>query len=126
MGAMPSKSLIVATDDTHRVLLSRQEVSQYDNLLSILQKHFPSMTKDSMIIQTDELEVCAGEYVDISGGLWPEMSLWVHSIRVISRPRPILKAVPLGQTMKILVVAVYACLTLTAWCKRTKRSRSRR
>ncbi|KAK0471001.1 hypothetical protein IW261DRAFT_1612332 [Armillaria novae-zelandiae] len=27
------------------------------------------MTKDSMIIQTDELEVCAGEYVDISG--WP-------------------------------------------------------
>ncbi len=43
------------------------------------------MAKDSMIIQTNELEVCAREYVDISDGLWPEISLWIHSIRVVSR-----------------------------------------
>lgn len=109
MGATPSKSYILATstDDTHRVLLCRQDVGQYDNLLSVLQKHFPSMTKDSMIIQTDELEVCAGEYVDVSDGLWPETSLWVHSIRVISRPEITpMSAPPNDAYIKIFVDAL--------------------
>ncbi|KAK0437622.1 hypothetical protein EV421DRAFT_2060249 [Armillaria borealis] len=104
MGASPSKNYIVATDDTNRVLLCRTDVGQYDNLLSILQKHFPSMAKDSMIIQTNELEVCAGEYVDIADDLWPEISLWIHSIRVISRPRQILTSIPPSQTMKIFIL----------------------
>ncbi|KAK0219256.1 hypothetical protein IW262DRAFT_1448992 [Armillaria fumosa] len=61
------------------------------------------MTKDSMIIQTNELEVCAGEYVDISDGLWPEMSLWVDNIRVISRPSQTSAPAPPSKQMQIFL-----------------------
>ncbi|KAK0184726.1 hypothetical protein F5146DRAFT_1073457 [Armillaria mellea] len=105
MGSSPSRNYIVATDDSNRVLLCRSDVGQYDNLLSTLQKHFPSISKDSMVIQTNELEVCLGEYADIADGLWPEMSLWIHSIRVISRPRQISTSAPPNESyMKIFVL----------------------
>ncbi|SJL14715.1 uncharacterized protein ARMOST_18182 [Armillaria ostoyae] len=52
----------------------------------------------------DKLEVCAGEYIDIADGLWPETSLWIHGIRVISRPRQISTSASPSQSMKIIVL----------------------
>lgn len=38
-----------------------------------------------MVIQTNELDICAGRYVDIPHELWPDVGLWIHNIRVVSR-----------------------------------------
>ncbi|KAK0200643.1 hypothetical protein DFS33DRAFT_172247 [Desarmillaria ectypa] len=88
MGATPSKEYIVATDadEKNAVLVHRQDAASYDNLLSILQKQFPGIPKESMIIQTKELDVCAGRYVNIPDDLWPAVSCRVDNIKVISRP----------------------------------------
>ncbi|KAK0437628.1 hypothetical protein EV421DRAFT_2038130 [Armillaria borealis] len=86
MGATPSKDYIVATDDTDTVLIRRHEVGDYEHLLSLLRKHFPHITKDSMIVQTKELDVCAARYVSIPDDLWPEVSHRIDNIKVISRP----------------------------------------
>ncbi|SJL14727.1 uncharacterized protein ARMOST_18194 [Armillaria ostoyae] len=86
MGATPSKDYIVATDDTDTVLIRRHEVGDYEHLLSLLRKHFPHITKDSMIVQTKELDVCAGRYVSVPDDLWPEVSHRIDNIKVISRP----------------------------------------
>ncbi len=37
-----------------------------------------------MVIQTNELDICAGQYVDIPHELWSDVGLWIHKIRVIS------------------------------------------
>ncbi|KAG7443711.1 uncharacterized protein BT62DRAFT_934666 [Guyanagaster necrorhizus] len=39
-----------------------------------------------MIIQTNELGICAGRYVDIEDDMWLEVSPQIHNIKVISRP----------------------------------------
>ncbi|KAK0454188.1 uncharacterized protein EV420DRAFT_604625 [Desarmillaria tabescens] len=87
MGATPSKNYIVATDDTNRVLVSRHGAGDYNNILRILQKRFPRIPKESMVIQTNEMDICAGEYVDIPDDLWPECFM---------RPPP-------SQSMKIYI-----------------------
>jgi len=38
-----------------------------------------------MVIQTNELDICAGRYVDIPHELWSDVGLWIHNIRAISR-----------------------------------------
>ncbi len=38
-----------------------------------------------MVIQTNELDICAGLYIDILHELWSDVGLWIHKIRVISR-----------------------------------------
>ncbi|KAK0470926.1 hypothetical protein IW261DRAFT_1425608 [Armillaria novae-zelandiae] len=84
MGAAESKNsdlkdYIVATYDTSTVLVRRYEGSYYA-------KHFPSVPAESMIIQTNELPICDGRYVDIPEDLWPEVYPRVRNIKIISRP----------------------------------------
>ncbi|KAK0211915.1 hypothetical protein IW262DRAFT_1301367 [Armillaria fumosa] len=91
MGAAESKNsdlkdYIVATYDTSTVLVRRYEGSYYANLLSILQKHFPTVPAESMIIQTNELPICDGRYVDVPEDLWAEVYPRVRNIKIISRP----------------------------------------
>lgn len=81
-----SKDYIVATYETSTVLVRRYEGSYYANLLSILHKHFPTIPTESMIIQTNELTICDGRYVDIPEELWTEVCPRIRNIKVISRP----------------------------------------
>jgi len=38
-----------------------------------------------MVVQTNELDICAGRYVDIPLELWLDVHLKIKNIRVISR-----------------------------------------
>ncbi|SJL08948.1 uncharacterized protein ARMOST_12323 [Armillaria ostoyae] len=84
--ASDSKDYIVATYDTSTVLVRRYEGSYYANLLSILHKHFPTIPTESMVIQTNELTICDGRYVDVPEELWTEVCPRIRNIKVISRP----------------------------------------
>ncbi|KAK0438745.1 hypothetical protein EV421DRAFT_1906372 [Armillaria borealis] len=81
-----SKDYIIATYETSTVLVRRYEGSYYANLLSVLHKHFPTVPTESMVIQTNELTICEGRYVDIPEELWTEVSPSIRNIKVISRP----------------------------------------
>ncbi|KAK0493521.1 hypothetical protein EDD18DRAFT_1356442 [Armillaria luteobubalina] len=90
MGAAESKNsesndYILATYEKSTVLVRRNEGSYYTNLLSILHKHFPTIPTESMIIQTNELPICDGQYVDVPEDLWAEVCPHVRNIKVTSR-----------------------------------------
>ncbi|KAK0454196.1 uncharacterized protein EV420DRAFT_1555665 [Desarmillaria tabescens] len=86
MGANQSKKYILATYERATVFVNRDDATYYDNLRTALHTLFKSLSKDSMIIQTNELDVCDGEYVDIPDELWVGIGPRVCNINVISRP----------------------------------------
>ncbi|KAK0470992.1 hypothetical protein IW261DRAFT_1513954 [Armillaria novae-zelandiae] len=88
MRGTASKNYIVATDDKTSVLIRRHEVADYYSLLPILHRHFRSISMESMVIQTNELNICVGRYVDIPHEVWADVGRWIDNIRVISRPSP--------------------------------------
>ncbi len=55
------------------------------DLVALLVVFFPSMNSQSVVVQTNELDICAGRYVDIPQDLWPEISPQIHNIRVVPR-----------------------------------------
>ncbi|PBK81593.1 hypothetical protein ARMGADRAFT_1020219 [Armillaria gallica] len=80
------KKYIVATDGNTRVFVSRSEVSRYEDFVAITRQYFfPGNDSLKLVIQTNELAICAGHYVDIPPNLWEEMSTFISGIRVISR-----------------------------------------
>ncbi|KAK0492919.1 hypothetical protein EDD18DRAFT_441304 [Armillaria luteobubalina] len=80
------KRYIVATDGNTHVFVNRSEVSRYEDFVAITgQYFFPGSDSLKLVIQTNELTICAGHYVDIPPNLWEEMSTFISSIRVISR-----------------------------------------
>ncbi|KAK0471008.1 hypothetical protein IW261DRAFT_1514037 [Armillaria novae-zelandiae] len=83
-------------DATHRgdtVSIRREKVIHYDNLRTVLHKHFPSLSKDAMIVQTKDFDICNGKYVDIPEELWRDIGRRIHHIKIVTRstatqPRP--------------------------------------
>ncbi|KAF9458386.1 hypothetical protein BDZ94DRAFT_1313345 [Collybia nuda] len=92
MGGAESKNsdageYFAATFAGNTLLMRRLEASYYANLLSILHKNFPSLPTESVVVQTDELSICDGRYIDIPEELWTEVCPRLRNIRVISRPK---------------------------------------
>ncbi|KAK0488280.1 hypothetical protein EDD18DRAFT_1190290 [Armillaria luteobubalina] len=54
MGTTQSKDYIIATDDTITVLVCRREVTRYQDLISTLLHHFPTINEHSIIVQTND------------------------------------------------------------------------
>ncbi|KAK0488267.1 hypothetical protein EDD18DRAFT_593349 [Armillaria luteobubalina] len=67
------------------VSIRRKEATYYDNLRTILRKHFPTLSRDAMIIQTNNLDICKKEYVDIPGELWGDIGPRIRSIKIVTR-----------------------------------------
>ncbi|KAK0464052.1 hypothetical protein IW261DRAFT_1524782 [Armillaria novae-zelandiae] len=88
MHGTASKNYIVATDDKTSVLIRRHEVTDYYPAPHSSHRHFRSISMESMVIQTNELNICVGRYVDIPHEVWADVGRWIHNIRVISRPSP--------------------------------------
>ncbi|KAK0471012.1 hypothetical protein IW261DRAFT_1612337 [Armillaria novae-zelandiae] len=86
MGATQSKDYIIATDDTITVLVRRREVTRYQDLIATLLHHFPTVNEEFIVVQTNEMDICAGRYADIPSDLWSDISHKIHNIKVISRP----------------------------------------
>ncbi|KAK0488289.1 hypothetical protein EDD18DRAFT_1466267 [Armillaria luteobubalina] len=85
MGATQSKDYIIATDDTITVLVRRREVTRYQDLIATLLHHFPTINGQFIVVQTNEMDICAGRYADIPSDLWSDISHKIHNIKVISR-----------------------------------------
>ncbi|SJL14722.1 uncharacterized protein ARMOST_18189 [Armillaria ostoyae] len=86
MGVSQSKAYIVTPDDTNTVLVPQ-------DLLSILHEHFPCIQVESMVVQTKELDVCVGRYVDIPADLQSEVCPRIYNLKVI-HPPPRIEPVP--------------------------------
>ncbi|KAK0492922.1 hypothetical protein EDD18DRAFT_1289840 [Armillaria luteobubalina] len=83
-----SKDYLVATNGSTSVFVRRSDAVWYQDLVTLLVGLFPSVSLDGVVVQTNELDVCAGRYVDIPPNLWQEISPEIQNIRVISRPPP--------------------------------------
>ncbi|KAK0488282.1 hypothetical protein EDD18DRAFT_1190292 [Armillaria luteobubalina] len=93
MGSSQSRIHIDATYRGVTVSIRRKEAVYYDNLRTLLHIHFPRLSKDVMIIQTKDFDICKGEYVDVPDELWVDMSPRIRSIRIVvrstvTRPHP--------------------------------------
>ncbi|KAK0454210.1 uncharacterized protein EV420DRAFT_1645103 [Desarmillaria tabescens] len=77
---------LVATDANISVFIRRSDVTHYQDLVTLLLCHFTSTSTQSIVIQTNELDICAGRYVDIPPDLWPEINPQIQNIKVISHP----------------------------------------
>ncbi|KAK0464050.1 hypothetical protein IW261DRAFT_1524760 [Armillaria novae-zelandiae] len=76
---------IDATFRGEKVSIRRKEATYYDNLRTVLRRNFPGLSKDGMIIQTNDFDICKGEYVDIPGELWASISPRIHHIKIVTR-----------------------------------------
>ncbi|PBK61381.1 hypothetical protein ARMSODRAFT_1025699 [Armillaria solidipes] len=85
MSSKRSRAEIVATYRGATVSIGREEAMYYDNLRTVLRRHFPSISKDDMIIQTKDLDICKGEFVDIPDELWVGIGPRLRSIKIVTR-----------------------------------------
>ncbi|KAK0492942.1 hypothetical protein EDD18DRAFT_1357324 [Armillaria luteobubalina] len=105
MGASQSKSdYIVATGATTTIFIRRADVVWYEDLIDLLPRHFPNIDPKSIVVQTDELDICAGRDVDIPPNLWPEISPQIQNIKVVPRPTQRLTKAP-----KLMVLYLETC-----------------
>ncbi|KAH7913493.1 hypothetical protein BJ138DRAFT_625857 [Hygrophoropsis aurantiaca] len=72
-----SRKYFVLQHGPKRVLIARPET--YAAALQAVRQHFRNIPEDSVVLQTDQLDVCEGHAVDIDPGLWPEISLLIST-----------------------------------------------
>ncbi|KAJ7757210.1 hypothetical protein DFH07DRAFT_958799 [Mycena maculata] len=78
-------SFFVFTDGKKRVLTPRPKT--YTAATATALRHFPHM-KGLLTLQTDELDVCAGQFTDISPDIWEMAVETISSVLVKAEPVP--------------------------------------
>ncbi|KAG1742154.1 hypothetical protein EDB19DRAFT_674692 [Suillus lakei] len=63
--------LLVLKHGPKRVLVKRQR--SYNLMLDSACKHFPSIPRDVVTLQTNQLDICDGHYVDITAEIWDDV-----------------------------------------------------
>ncbi|KAK0437617.1 hypothetical protein EV421DRAFT_1738850 [Armillaria borealis] len=76
-------TFIVDTKGDKSVLLLRKDVSEYKVLTASITGYFPDTQRRPIVIQTRDLSVCAGNYVDIPSGLWSTVIANIDNVHVI-------------------------------------------
>ncbi|KAK0464056.1 hypothetical protein IW261DRAFT_1575417 [Armillaria novae-zelandiae] len=79
-------TFIIAFKGVKRVFLQWPDVADYDALFVALNQQFPEISlefKDSYAIQTDDLDICGGIYVDIPRELWGNIGAQITRIRIM-------------------------------------------
>ncbi|KAG1844202.1 hypothetical protein DFJ58DRAFT_31181 [Suillus subalutaceus] len=66
-----------------RVMVKRQ--SSYDLMLDTACKHFPSIPRYLVKLQTNQLDVCDGHYVDITPDIWDDVIDLLNVVEVTQR-----------------------------------------
>ncbi|KAG2152605.1 uncharacterized protein EDB93DRAFT_254693 [Suillus bovinus] len=75
-----------------RVIVKRQR--SYNLVLDSACKHFPSISRDEVTFQTNQLDVCDGHYVDITAEIWDDAVDLLNIVEVTRRAESI-SSVPL-------------------------------
>ncbi|PBK81577.1 hypothetical protein ARMGADRAFT_1171364 [Armillaria gallica] len=81
MSSTRSKFIVITNDDRN-VFALRANVSQYSALIACINSYFPSVRNKMTVIQTRDLAICAGRFVDIPPNLWPHIKDDIDNIRV--------------------------------------------
>ncbi|KAG1851689.1 hypothetical protein F4604DRAFT_1959187 [Suillus subluteus] len=63
--------LLVLKHGQKRVAVKRQR--SYNLMLDSVCKHFPSIPRDAVTLQTNQLDICDGHFVDITAEIWDEI-----------------------------------------------------
>ncbi|KAK0435427.1 hypothetical protein EV421DRAFT_1907108 [Armillaria borealis] len=95
----PKPKYIIAFKGVKRVFLQWPDVADYDALFITLNQHFPEIKpeyKDSYAIQTNDLDICGGIYVDIPRELWGNMGAQISRIRIMDKRESFFVVVLLG------------------------------
>ncbi|KAG1771172.1 hypothetical protein EV702DRAFT_1034180 [Suillus placidus] len=66
-----------------RVMVKRQK--SYNLMLDSACKHFPSIPRDVVTLQTNQLDVCNGHYVDITAEIWDDVINLLNFVKVTRR-----------------------------------------
>jgi hypothetical protein len=80
--AKQNLQVLVLKHGQKRVMVKRQR--SYDLVLDSVCKHFPSIPRDMITLQTNQLDVCDGYYVDITAEIWNDI---VDSLNVVEVTR---------------------------------------
>jgi hypothetical protein len=59
-------------------------------------KHFPTIPKDLMAFQTNQLDICEGHYVDITAETWDKVIDLLSSVEVTRLEVPLRNPLPPG------------------------------
>ncbi|KAG1749578.1 hypothetical protein EDD22DRAFT_263502 [Suillus occidentalis] len=62
---------LVLKHDEKRVMVKRQR--SYDLMLDSACEHFPNIPRNAIKLQTDQLDICNGHYVDITPEIWRDI-----------------------------------------------------
>ncbi|KAG2036991.1 hypothetical protein BDR03DRAFT_958227, partial [Suillus americanus] len=62
---------LVLKNGQNRVMVKRQ--SSYNLMLDTACQHFPSIPRYMVKLQTNRLDVCEGQYVDITADIWDDV-----------------------------------------------------
>ncbi|KIY70527.1 hypothetical protein CYLTODRAFT_441971 [Cylindrobasidium torrendii FP15055 ss-10] len=77
---------VVVTDGFRRVVLNRAKLrASYDDALDIIYGQFDHIPRSKIVVQTDRLHACDGEYVDIPEESWRDVLSQVSLLRVVER-----------------------------------------
>ncbi|KAG1853277.1 hypothetical protein C8R48DRAFT_343061 [Suillus tomentosus] len=66
-----------------RILVKRQ--MSYNSMLDAACRHFPSIPRNEVMLQTDRLAVCDGHYAEITAEVWDDILHLLHSVEVTRR-----------------------------------------
>ncbi|KAK0216447.1 hypothetical protein EDD85DRAFT_1029804 [Armillaria nabsnona] len=81
MSSTRSKFIVVTNDDRN-VFALRENVSEYRALITSINTYFPSTRNKPIVVQTRDLAICAGRFVDIPPYLWSHIKDDIDNIRV--------------------------------------------
>ncbi|KAJ7138842.1 hypothetical protein C8R46DRAFT_1200928 [Mycena filopes] len=78
-----AQTLLILSNGAKRVLIPRPKT--YKAAIDAARRHFPAITADDMVLQTNDLGICDGELIDIASESWELVVDSMTSVSVISR-----------------------------------------
>ncbi|KAG2067784.1 hypothetical protein BDR04DRAFT_1144194 [Suillus decipiens] len=75
-----NSQLLVLKHGQKRVIVKRQR--HHKLMVNSVCKHFPSILRDAVTLQTNQLDICDGHYVDITAEIWDDVIDLLHVVEV--------------------------------------------
>ncbi|KAG1759221.1 hypothetical protein EDD22DRAFT_907209 [Suillus occidentalis] len=84
--------LLILIHGQKRVMTNRHK--SYKTMLDSACRHFPTIPRDLMAFQTNQLDICEGHYVDITAETWDKVVDLLSSVEVTRSELPLRNPLP--------------------------------
>ncbi|PBK61362.1 hypothetical protein ARMSODRAFT_981518 [Armillaria solidipes] len=83
--AVKSREFLIVTiaREGRSMFVSRADAADYSNFRDIVVAQIPGVTRDEIVLETKDLYVCEGKYVEILPKYWSNIHDAVDNIRVL-------------------------------------------